>query len=481
MIAAAIYARKSNEQHGVADEAKSVARQVEHAKAYAARRGWTVDPANVYADNGISGALFGASRPGLARLLLALSPRPPFQVLVMSEESRLGREQIETAYVLKRITDASVAVWFYLDDRQRTLDSPSDKVMLSLTAFASEMERDRARVRTHDALLQRAKHGHVTGGVVFGYRNVPILDGGRRRHVERVIESREAAVVVRIFRLTVDGWGVKRIAAALNADGAPAPVPHRAGRPRGWAPSSIREVLHRDLYRGLLLWNRTARVIRQGARAQRDRPAADVVRVAVPELTIVDDALWTAAQARMAAAAAVYRERTSGQAFGRPTNGVESKYLLTGFGVCAGCGGSMATLKRAHGPRGHRRQVPFYGCMTRHLRGDAICANALEVRLDDAEAAVLAAVERDVLNVAVLETSLDKAMAALRRRRPATGRRRRPLCCGTNWRASTRKSPGSPERSPVAGISRPSWHSSRNVSADERTSERPSPWPNGGR
>ena len=27
----------------------------------------------------------------------ALKPRPPFQVLVMSEESRLGREQIETA------------------------------------------------------------------------------------------------------------------------------------------------------------------------------------------------------------------------------------------------------------------------------------------------------------------------------------------------------------------------------------------------
>jgi site-specific DNA recombinase len=409
----AVYARKSTEQNGVADEAKSVTRQIEHARGYAARKGWTVAEEHVYVDDGVSGALFGAGRPGLARLLAALAPRAAFGVLIMSEESRLGREQIETAYVLKRITDAGVAVWFYLDDRQRTLDSPSDKVMLSLTAFASEMERDRARVRTHDALLRRAKHGHVTGGVVFGYRNVPILDGGRRRYVERVIEPREAAVVVRIFRLTVEGGGVKRIAAALNAERAPAPMPHRAGRPRGWAPSSVREVLHRDLYRGVLVWNRTARVIRQGARAQRERPAADVVRVALPELAIVDDALWTAAQARMAAAAAVYRERTGGQAFGRPANGVESKYLLTGFGVCAGCGGSMATLKRAHGPRGHRRRVPFYGCMTRHLRGDAVCANALEVRLDDAEAAVLAAVERDVLNVAVLETSLHKAVAAL--------------------------------------------------------------------
>jgi hypothetical protein len=37
-----------------------------------------------------------------------------FQVLIMSEESRLGREQIETAYALKQITDAGAQVWFYL-------------------------------------------------------------------------------------------------------------------------------------------------------------------------------------------------------------------------------------------------------------------------------------------------------------------------------------------------------------------------------
>ena len=43
---AAIYARKSNEQL-VADEQKSVARQVEHARQYAKRKGWMVDEASV--------------------------------------------------------------------------------------------------------------------------------------------------------------------------------------------------------------------------------------------------------------------------------------------------------------------------------------------------------------------------------------------------------------------------------------------------
>jgi hypothetical protein len=61
----------------------------------------------------------------------ALKPRPPFQVLVMSEESRLGREQIETAWSLKQLVDAGVRVFFYLEDRERTLDNALDKVTIA--------------------------------------------------------------------------------------------------------------------------------------------------------------------------------------------------------------------------------------------------------------------------------------------------------------------------------------------------------------
>jgi len=145
----AIYARKSTEQNGVADDAKSVARQIANAREYAARKQWTVRDEHIYQDDGVSGVLFGPSRPGLARLLNSLKPRPPFQILVMSEQSRLGREQIETGYVLKQIIDAGVRVFFYADDREAVLDDPVQKMMLSLANFAAEMERDKARQRTH--------------------------------------------------------------------------------------------------------------------------------------------------------------------------------------------------------------------------------------------------------------------------------------------------------------------------------------------
>jgi hypothetical protein len=141
---ASIYARKSTEQT-VADEAKSITRQIEHARDYARRKGWTVADEYTFVDDGISGAEF-SRRPGFLRLMNALKPRPAFQVLVMSEESRLGREAIETAYALKQLVTAGVRVFFYLEDRERTLGSPTDKIMLSLTTFADELS-----VRRHDS------------------------------------------------------------------------------------------------------------------------------------------------------------------------------------------------------------------------------------------------------------------------------------------------------------------------------------------
>jgi DNA invertase Pin-like site-specific DNA recombinase len=145
----------------------------------------------------------------------ALKPRAPFQVLIMSEESRLGREAIETAYALKQLVQAGVRVFFYLEDRERTLDSPTDKIMLSLTTFADELEREKARQRTYDAMLRKAKAGYVTGGACFGYRNVEIRDAdGTRSHVTREIEPTEANVIRRIFQLSAAGHGVKAIASS---------------------------------------------------------------------------------------------------------------------------------------------------------------------------------------------------------------------------------------------------------------------------
>ena len=90
---AAIYARKSTDQN-VADEEKSVTRQVDRARAYATAKGWAVADRHVYVDDGISGAEF-EKRPGYVALMTSLTHRPPFQALILMDQSRLGRSTRE--------------------------------------------------------------------------------------------------------------------------------------------------------------------------------------------------------------------------------------------------------------------------------------------------------------------------------------------------------------------------------------------------
>src|SRR5437773_9879189 len=184
---AAIYARKSTEQAGVSDDQKSIARQIEHARSYATAKGWVVSEEHVYVDDGISGAEF-ANRPGFLRLMNALKPRAPFNILIMSEVSRLGREQIETAYALKQLSVAGVRCFSYLEDRELLMESATDKFLLGAVTFAADLEREKARQRVHDAMLRKARAGHATGRKTFGYDNCVVTDShGRRSHVERRI------------------------------------------------------------------------------------------------------------------------------------------------------------------------------------------------------------------------------------------------------------------------------------------------------
>ena len=408
MTTAAIYARKSTEQVGVSDDQKSVARQIEHARQYAARNGWTVPDEHVYVDDGISGAEF-ANRPGFLRLMNVLKRRAPFEALIVSELSRLGREQFDTGYAVKQLSQAGVRIFSYLEGREIPLDTPIDKFLMSAVNFAAEIEREKARQRVTDAMMRKALAGHVTGGACFGYRNIEVLGPtGLRSHVRRAIEPTEAAVVRTIFEWCVEGLGLTSIAKRLNEDRAPSPRAQQ-GRPRSWAPSSVREVLHRPLYRGEIVWNQTRKRNTWGVKASAARPTTEWVRVQAPEYRIVSDDLWLRAHQQLERARQAYLRGTRGHLHGRPTHGSESRYLLTGFVRCAICGGGFCVRSRSHGSQ----RAYFYACTSYHKRGRAICANRLEAPMHRADEAILGSLRRYVLDPEVVHRAVHEATVEL--------------------------------------------------------------------
>ncbi len=398
----AAYARRStlDARH---EDHKSVARQVEQATRYVEARGGEVLRDHLYVDDDVSGAEF-KGRAGLLRFLDALKSGRPFNAVVMSEESRLGREQVETAYVLKRIRDAGLRIFFYMTDQEARLDSALEKIMSSLTLFGAELEREKARQRARDAAERKARQGFVTGGEPYGYRNVrmkgehPAAPGERHDYVTRVIEAAEAEVVRGIFRMYAAGWGLTRIAKAMNGVvtyaeqtreffGGQRVAPPR-NRTGSWAPSAIREMLHRSLYHGKIVWGKHTYTDRDGrARIATPRDEGEWITTPAAALKIVPDDLWEAVQKRLKLQTEKFLADCQGKLWGKPDRRQEGRYLLSGLARCSTCGWNLGVIG------GEYRR--FYGCVHAHKRG--ACENHLVQPVDVVDRDFLAAVEEKAL------------------------------------------------------------------------------------
>ena len=404
---AAIYARVSKEKVGVTEDAKSPTRQVDNAKAFALAKGWTVANAHVYIDDGISGTEF-KKRPGFMRLMGALTPKAPFRVLIVSEQKSIGREMSETAMTIKQLAQAGVEIFEYVHGQSLTPKNYIDKLMSPVQGFADEDHREQTSERVHESFVAKAKKGHVVGGRVFGYDNRHIFKGEDasgnplKSHTERVINPAEAAVVRRIFALYDAGEGLKRIAMQLNGEHAACPKPFVRKDPTkvlpvaGWAPGTVRTILMRELYHGVVIWNKTRKRDDFRQVNQRPRPESEWLRADAPHLRIIDEPLWKRVQSRRQDAETLAARLAGGRLSGRPPK-TATQNLLAGLATCALCGGGLVVETS---PR-KRGRVPEYICY-RH-RANGACTNALRMPVEDMNEAVLQAVEEHALTPEAIE------------------------------------------------------------------------------
>jgi site-specific DNA recombinase len=311
------------------------------------------------------------------------------------DASRFSRRDGDEAFgELKRIAQAGIAVWFYQDATTFEHGNFAANITGIVRAEMNAEFRRQIGKWTREAMVRKAQAGHVAGGRVFGYDLVDVIDGRRVRrapdakrdprasHVERCINEAQAEVVRRIFSLSASGVGYARIARQLNADGTLTPRPQQ-GRPAGCSPSTVYEVLHRPLYRGEVVWNKTRKRDAEGKTAAVVRPETEWFHVDRPELRIVSEEVWRAAHRRIDVARAQYETVTLGQR--RPKRDRDSKYLLTSFGRCACCGGGLHVRSRAHG----KRRVFFYACTSHYNKGPAACAHVDQWPMDEIDHEVL--------------------------------------------------------------------------------------------
>ena len=367
---------------------QSISVQREACARFAASRGWTADDRYVFADDAVSGATF--DRPGLQALLAAAAMKPvPFQKLIVTEQSRIGRDTVKTLVVVQQLEDAGIEIWSAGDGRPITLADESNEIMTLLGAWRDKAERRKTITRVRRAAFNQHEKGYVAGGVVYGYRNER-LPGAGKQPVRRVVDEAQAAIVHRIFTETRDGRGLIRIASRLNAEGV-------AG-PRGqWSATGVREILHRDLYQGVEIFGR---VKRTGPKTRVAVPESEWKRREDESLRIVDGILWDAAHARKAqTAGSVLRRR--GKLMGKAES-LRGKYLLSGHVACGVCWSPMIATQRG------RNLVPSYVCSAHRTKGSAVCANTTAVPVDRLHHGVIASL-RDTLTTGELRAVAEDA------------------------------------------------------------------------
>src|SRR5882672_8050722 len=142
---AAIYARKSNEQNDVAEEQKSVTRQIDGARAFITSKGWTLAERQVYKDDGVSGALF-ANRAEFQHMMQD-AEAGAFEHLVIYDLDRFGRHGHQTMVALNKLADLGVSVWDFSTGQRVDLDSLGGRLNAILRAeFAQEYRSEERRV-----------------------------------------------------------------------------------------------------------------------------------------------------------------------------------------------------------------------------------------------------------------------------------------------------------------------------------------------
>ncbi len=353
----ALYARYSSDNQRDA----SIADQFRMCRLHAEKQGWQI--VEEYSDHAISGA--SLLRPGIQALISDAS-RGRFNLILAEAMDRLSRDQEDIAGIFKRMSYADVKLVTLSEGEVTHLHVGLKGTMNAL--FLKDLAD-----KTRRGLRGRVENGKSGGGLCYGYNVVRTSDPDDRGH--REINAAEAAVVRRIFKDYLDGQSSRTIAMTLNREGVPGP------QGKDWGPSTIHGnpkrgtgILNNELYIGKLVWNRL-RYMKDpdtGKRVSRPNPESEWVIQEVPELGIVDQALWDAVKERQARLAFDKSETSTNPM----NNRRRPKHLFGGLVKCGCCGGGYSMISK-----------DLMGCSTARNKGT--CDNWVNIRRDALEASIL--------------------------------------------------------------------------------------------
>jgi site-specific DNA recombinase len=400
----------------------SIDDQVRECREYARRQGWEWQDSQLYADKSVSGSSI-EGRTALQALLAAALAKPrPFDVLLVDDTSRVGRDLPDALRFLQQLTFAGVRVVCI----SQGLDSvsPQAETLFAVHGIVDSLYLKELASKIKRGLRGQLERGYATGGVTYGYQTVPVPDLARPgEHLgwRTEIADAEAVAIRDVFEWYASGTTIPQILERLNADGARYPAPRGGGASGTWKRGAVLRLLTNERYTGKQIWGQRQTVRKPGSRKVVARPVVREQQVVAdrPDLRIISDALWSKAQARRHAnrVANEQRRQAGGNLISGRVGALHGKALFTGVMRCRVCGGSISIV--------NSRTVngvvySYYGCYDAHRNGVAGCSNRATARAEHADPLLLSRIQSELTRPETVDYIMGQLTAALRRRSERT-------------------------------------------------------------
>ena len=384
---AALYVRLSRDDN-LDGDSYSVINQKKLLTQIAKDKGYTY--LLIFCDDGISGVTM--NRPGFQLLLQAVEQNIVSAVFV-KDLSRLGRNYIEVGKLTEEVFPEHDIRLVAVSDNLDTDEGESELTPIK-NLFNEWYARDISKKRRISNKIKGAA-GEPMGQPPYGYMKDP--DNLKRW----IVDEEAAAVVRRIYSMTLDGYGTEQIAAALSQDRIYTPIFYwrskgikRAGKvsdrePHKWNSSTVVKILGLQEYCGDIINFKTYSKSYKNKKRFENDPENMAVFKDVHE-PIIDRGIWEQVQQKR------------GKLRKRVTNEGE-KSMFSGLLRCANCGKNLWYHFNQGNP-----EIKYFNC-SNYKGNRGTCSSTHYVRVDFLEQVVLGEIRRLTQFASRYETEFVKA------------------------------------------------------------------------
>ena len=283
-------------------------------------------------------------RPGLSELRERLS-RESIDVVIVHDIDRLSRD-VTDFLILRREWMQEQGKEIHYAVSGLDTDDFNGLLLSGVKGMLKHGENDSRRRYTMKGRDNKAEDGKpvLMGIVPYGYNKI-----GHGKEAYLVIDEPKALIIQNIFNWYVNGNGsdrpmsLRKIAIELINREVPPPS-YKNRRAKTWYPGSICKIITNETYIGKMYFGKVRTEKLKGPRI--NQPKENWIEIPVPELQIIDEQLFRAA------------EKRTKVNIRRSKRNRKSQYLLSGHIRCGDCG------LAAHG-KTERRQSPerkYYRC-----------------------------------------------------------------------------------------------------------------------